>query len=79
METRHDLETTYQLNGEHFHAHTRIDEKVEDGQTLYQAVITDSPLHRTYGAWADSVELALDFLNLAMQAEGADEIQFQAA
>jgi len=78
METRHELETTYQLNGLQQHARTSIKEKEEDGKAHYQAIITDSPLHGTYGGWAESVELALDFLNLAMQAEGADEIRFGA-
>jgi len=79
MVTRHELDTSYKLNGVQHSAHTQIHEKEENGQTLYQAVIADSPLHRTHGGWADSVELALDFLNLAMQAEGADEIHFGTA
>lgn len=41
-----------------------------------QAVLLDSPLHGTYGGRADSEAMALDFLDLAMQAEGADEIHF---
>jgi len=76
MVTRHELETTYRLNGRHYHAHTQIKQAEKDGRADYQAVITDSPLHGTYGGWAGSVELALDFLNLAMQAEGAGEIRF---
>jgi|GEM_PF-2415814 len=78
METRHELETTYQLNGQHHHARTSIREKEEGGKTHFQAEISDSPLQGTYGGWAESIELALDFLNLAMQAEGADEIDFDA-
>ena len=42
----------------------------------YQARIESSALHGTYGGVADSVVMALDFLNLAMQAEGADNIAF---
>lgn len=55
------------LHVEHIHA---------EGGTRYRAVIDGAPLHHTYGGEAGTVELALDFLNLAMQAEGADEITF---
>ena len=78
MTTQHDLDATYRLNGRTHHARTHIKQEEQHGQPHYQAVIVDSPLHGTYGGWAESFDLALDFLNLAMQAEGADEIRFAA-
>lgn len=76
MTVGQDLATSYQLDGHLYQAHTHIKQTTENGVTRYQAVIKDSPIHGTYGGWADTVEEALDFLDLAMQAEGADEIQF---
>ena len=76
MITRQELDTTYQLDGQRHQAHTLIEQTEEHGAACYQAKIKDSPLHGTFGAWASSIPEALDFLNLAMQAKGADEINF---
>ena len=78
MVAQQDLETTYQRDGRTYRAHTRIKQGEQHGQPHFQAVIMDSPLRSTFGGWAESVEMALDFLNLAMQAEGADDIRFAA-
>lgn len=76
MEIYQLCETTYRLNGDIYHASTRMEIVPEEGADHYRAVIEDSPLRGSYGGVAHNPELALDFLNLAMQAEGADEIVF---
>ncbi|HEY3378986.1 MAG TPA: hypothetical protein VGL77_15985 [Armatimonadota bacterium] len=58
------------------HGTVRIEQTQAGGRTRYQAIVEGTPLHGTYGGFAESVELALDFLNLALQAEGADAIHF---
>ena len=69
-------DVSYSYNGATQQGRLHIEEKKDGAQSRFRAVIDNSPLHGTYGGYAESVELALDFLNLAMQAEGADEITF---
>lgn len=76
METFSRLETTYMRDGRAELAHVQLRQQEQHGAPHFQAVLMDSPLHGTYGGWAESTALALDFLDLAMQAEGADEIHF---
>lgn len=76
MDQAHPYEVTYMYNNATHRANLRIEEKSENAETHYRAVIVDPPLRGTYGGFAASIELALDFLNLAMQAEGADAIEF---
>jgi len=72
-------EATYHINRHDEHAVMRIDLIDEGGVTHFQAVLETSALRGTYGARALSASEALDFLNLAMQAEGAQEIHFVCA
>ena len=76
MEATQTYLTTYRLDGQTHEAKTQIHRQATNGDTRYQAIIKDSPLRGTFSAWASSVAEALDFLNLAMQAEGADAIHF---
>lgn len=69
-------EVTYRLDKLPYRAAMHIEQLHTPEGIRYKAIIDDSPLHGTFGGEADTVELALDFLNLAMQAEGADEISF---
>ncbi|MHB9133932.1 MAG: hypothetical protein ACYDBB_22930 [Armatimonadota bacterium] len=66
----------YMLDKKPHDAAMQVESFDRQGKTEYRAIITDSPLRGTYGGYASSVAEALDFLNLAMQAEGADEIHF---
>ncbi|HEX2951441.1 MAG TPA: hypothetical protein VHV83_18020 [Armatimonadota bacterium] len=76
MDISQQCDVSYHLDGETHHGSMNIEKKTDDHGDMYRAVIETSPLHGTYGGFADNVDLALDFLNLAMQAEGADEIVF---
>jgi hypothetical protein len=73
------IPTTFRLDAREYHAETRVEE-VETGRPShpvhYRAVLEQSPLHGAHSADEDSVLLALDFLNLAMQAMGAEQIFF---
>ena len=73
-----NYETTFQLDHRHYRAAMHAEQRQIDGRAYYKAVIDSSPLRGTHSAEEDSVESALDYLNLAMQAEGADEIIFTA-
>jgi len=68
------LQTRYTLDGEIHTADTLIEQVDIQGEPHFRALLEGTPLHETFGGTASSVELALDFLNLAMQAEGAGEI-----
>ncbi len=78
MAAYQQYETLFQLDGRSYHAAMHIEQITEEGNIRYRAVIDDSPLRHTHGGHAETIALALDFLNLAMQAEGADEITFTA-
>jgi hypothetical protein len=70
-------ETTFTLDG---HSHTgqvHIALVPIGDATHYRATLVTAPLKGSYGGVAESIELALDFLNLAMQAEGAAGIHYQ--
>lgn len=69
-------ETSFRLHGRRYSAPMHLEQVAAEGGLRYRAEIDASPLHHTFGGHAETVELALDFLNLAMQAEGADEITF---
>ena len=71
-------ETSFQLNGRRYQAAMHIEQIAAEGGIRYRAVIDAAPLHHAFGGHAETVEQALDFLNLAMQAEGADDITFTA-
>lgn len=76
MEIAQHCDVNFHYNGAAHHGTLRIETREIDSVTHYRAVIETSALHGTYGGYAESIALALDFLNLAMQAEGADEIAF---
>jgi hypothetical protein len=76
METKQLCKVTFSSGGKSFQGSVAIEVAALKQVQHYRALITSSPLHGTYGGWASTVELALDFLNLAMQAEGADAIAF---
>lgn len=76
MTVHQQCDITFRLNDMTYQGTMHIEETTSEHGTHYQAFIDSSPLHGTYGGKADSKPLALDFLNLAMQAEGADEIVF---
>lgn len=68
---------SFQLDGETHQGVVRIEQSVREcGPAQFQAKIETAPLHGTFGGCSSTVEQALDFLNLAMQAEGADQITF---
>jgi len=69
-------ETSFQYDGRRHTAGMHIEQAHIDRSIQYRAVIDGSPLHGTFGGYAETIAMALDFLNLAMQAEGADEISF---
>ena len=71
---------SFQYDGETHYGAVRVEELTrENGQVEYQAILESTPLQGTFGGFASTVPLALDFLNLAMQAEGADNITFTSA
>ncbi len=73
------IPTTFRLDAHEYHATTRIEEVEAPREmhgTHYRAVLEQSPLHGAHSAEEDSVSLALDFLNLAMQAMGGEFIVF---
>ncbi len=76
MGTYQQCDVTFRLDGNFHHGTMHIDEEGTGEKMRYRAIIDSSPLRGTYGGFAEDVTLALDFLNLAMQAEGADEIVF---
>ncbi len=69
-------EASFQLDGREYHVVMHIEQISTADGIRYCAVIDEPPLSKTFGGKAETVELALDFLNLAMQAEGADDITF---
>ena len=73
------FETSYRYDNKIYRGVTRIETWDEPFGSRYRAVIETPPLRGTYGSEAGTIEQALDFLNLAMQAEGADEISFIAS
>lgn len=76
MRTAQAYDITFRLDGHLHHGTMHVDEIDEGERSVYQARIDSSPLKGTHGGTANEIALALDFLNLAMQAEGADEIVF---
>ena len=76
MVHQNNYETSFQLKGRRYQTAMHIEQVAAENGTRYRAVIDEPPLHHTYGGYAETIALALDFLNLAMQAEGADEITF---
>jgi len=67
---------SFRLDGQTHQGMLNIETAEVTGKLRYRGVIESVPLRGTFGGWADNITLALDFLNLAMQAEGADEIAF---
>lgn len=68
---------SFRLDAHRHEGHLRIEKTSDAPNAPFRAVIESSPLRGTYGGEASSVALALDFLNLALQAEGADEICYE--
>lgn len=68
------IEADFRRDEKMHHGTVRLRLREEGGMPHYQAVLVDTPLHGTFGGWASSIDDAIDYLNLAMQAEGAEEI-----
>jgi len=76
------FEVSYKLNGQTYQTLVRIDRDMNPGgnhaqqSEHFRASIESSPLHGTASGRATTIDEALDYLNLSMQAAGADEIHF---
>ncbi len=76
MENAQQYDISFQLDGQAHHGKMHIEHFDKHGKAMCRALIDTTALHGTFGGAAESLDLALDFLNLAMQAEGADDITF---
>ena len=68
--------TRFVLDGQEETAYTRIEQVKVNGESHFRAELEGSSLRGTFGGTAESIEMALEYIGLAMQAEGADEIEF---
>ena len=76
MEIVRQCDISYRLDGHTHQGKVRIEQNAAHDKARYRAIIEASALHGTFGGYADSQEMALDYLNLAMQAKGAEAIMF---